>query len=287
MAKSKESRLVRWFVYTVVLMPWCAICFYPGIWHLTQSEEQTRRMSKWGRMTRQDLAAQPVSDLLHRLRFPNHNAVIKNRPERINWNDHSHPEIDYLDSHGHSMLSYAVFFKDEKFTGGLLKRGANPNLQSPRGETPLLLAAKEKYEEIAAILLDFNARADIPDQKGETALHYAARLNCRAILSRLDKEKMDLNIKDKRGLTPLDWAAIRNHLPAVMDLCIAGAEPKTLARKTTVMVQSYLELVKETKDAQAAAQIFAERDEKGIFNLLNNRVPAELPISSGHAPSQD
>ena len=56
----------------------------------------------------------------------------------------------------------------------LLSAGANPNIQSRDGVTPLMMAAKCNYQEGVEALLNAGADVNTQSSSGGSALHYAA-----------------------------------------------------------------------------------------------------------------
>jgi hypothetical protein len=55
----------------------------------------------------------------------------------------------------------------------LLELGADPNAASPKGVTPLMMAAGYGYEGMVRVLLEHKANVSLKNGRGETALNYA------------------------------------------------------------------------------------------------------------------
>ena len=103
----------------------------------------------------------------------------------------------------------------------LMAKGADPNVTTKFGLTPLMAAAglgtkeedttgRKKTEEqaIGSIQLCLDAGADVnaTDHQGETALHGAAQKGYDKVVQFLADHGAKLDVKDKKGRTPLDAA---------------------------------------------------------------------------------
>jgi ankyrin repeat protein len=103
----------------------------------------------------------------------------------------------------------------------LLAKGADPNLASNAGMTPLLAAAgvgsrsndtrgryRTEAEAIESIrlLLASGANINAEDARGQTALHGAAFSGWNQLVQYLADHGAKLDAKDKRGMTPIDSA---------------------------------------------------------------------------------
>jgi uncharacterized protein len=110
---------------------------------------------------------------------------------------------------------------DAEAIQALLAKGANPNIPTKSGITPLMAAAglgtkeedttgrkKTDAEAIASIKLCVDAGADVNavDGQGDTALHGAAQKGSDPIVQFLVDHGAKMDIKDKKGRTPLDAA---------------------------------------------------------------------------------
>jgi len=65
----------------------------------------------------------------------------------------------------------------------LLKNGANPDAETEKGNTALILAARANDDELARLLLDAGANSDLEDREGSTAVLIAERLNNLKVLT--------------------------------------------------------------------------------------------------------
>ncbi|NLI77810.1 MAG: hypothetical protein GX442_15410 [Candidatus Riflebacteria bacterium] len=75
---------------------------------------------------------------------------------------------------------------DETIAAALLEHGANPDLLTPDGDTPLLLATRCEKERVVRVLLERGARRDIRDAKGKTAYEIALEKGFVAVARHLD-----------------------------------------------------------------------------------------------------
>ena len=87
-----------------------------------------------------------------------------------------HPTIvDTKNGDGDTGLIIAIRGDDSDWTGFLLRKGADPNLQGSQGDTPLITAAKSSFEEAVPWLLGLGAKIDGTNKNGETALIIAVQ----------------------------------------------------------------------------------------------------------------
>lgn len=102
----------------------------------------------------------------------------------------------------------------------LLEHGADPNISTLAGTTPLMVAAGvnwavgETYTEgddalLAAVKLAHELGNDVNSQNsmGVAAIHGAANRGANAVIEYLAANGARLDVADKEGRTPLDWAA--------------------------------------------------------------------------------
>ena len=128
----------------------------------------------------------------------------------------------------------------------LLKHGADPNLATPAGTTPLMAAAgvnwvvAQTYTEspralIDAVMMCLELGADVnaTNSMGLTALLGAANRGSNDIIELLAKRGARLDIKDKEGRTPHRWAE-------GVFLAAVGAEykPATMALLDRLMAEA-------------------------------------------------
>lgn len=87
-----------------------------------------------------------------------------------------HPTIiDARNGKGDTALIIALRGEDRDWTGFLLNKGADPNLQGANGDTPLIAAARSGFDEAAEWLLGLGAKVDETNRSGETPLIIAVQ----------------------------------------------------------------------------------------------------------------
>ncbi|GAM26304.1 hypothetical protein SAMD00019534_094790 [Acytostelium subglobosum LB1] len=83
----------------------------------------------------------------------------------------------------------------------------NINAKDAIGQTALMWAAKNGYDDIIRILIKYRAGLNVQDPLGETAAHKAAyKDNVPCIKALVDTGKIDLTLQNKNGQTPLNLA---------------------------------------------------------------------------------
>ncbi len=88
----------------------------------------------------------------------------------------NHPTIiDTRDGDGDTGLLIAIRADDRDWTGFLLNKGADPNVEGAHGDTPLIAAAKVGFDEAAGWLIGLGAKVDGTNKSGETALIIAVQ----------------------------------------------------------------------------------------------------------------
>lgn len=127
---------------------------------------------------------------------------------------------------GEGALHIVVRGRDLTWLAFLLGKGARPDLQSNRGDTPLTLAAQIGWLEGVDHLLAKRASIDLPNGRGETALILATQRRdvplVRLLLSRRADPKRTDNVA---GMSALDYAKQDPRAVAVLKLLEAKVAP--------------------------------------------------------------
>jgi ankyrin repeat protein len=85
----------------------------------------------------------------------------------------SEPRVQYRPVGGFTALLYAARSGCLDCVQGLLDSGADVNVPTPEGVTPLMLALDNDHNDVAALLLERGAKANVWDWWGRTALYIA------------------------------------------------------------------------------------------------------------------
>ena len=90
--------------------------------------------------------------------------------------------VNTKDDDGNTGLIIAISRTDERWTGFLLNKGADPNLQGKGGDTPLIAAARVSFAPAMEWLVGLGAKIDQPNRMGETPLIIAVQQRNAAIV---------------------------------------------------------------------------------------------------------
>ncbi len=123
-----------------------------------------------------------------------------------------------------SLLCCAVFERDAALCWLLLKVGADPDLRSNQGYTPLYDAAYAGWTEGVRLLLENGADPDKPTAKGYTPLYQATANGHAAVVEALLEADAGVGRGCPRGYTALHKAAREGHSHIVQMLLEHGAE---------------------------------------------------------------
>jgi ankyrin repeat protein len=129
-------------------------------------------------------------------------------------------------SNGEGALHIVVRGRDLTWLAFLLGKGARPDIQTNRGDTPLTLAAQIGWLEGVEQLLARRASVDLPNGRGETALILATQRRdvplVRLLLSRRADPRRTDNVA---GMSALDYAEQDPRAGAVLKLLEAKVAP--------------------------------------------------------------
>ena len=127
---------------------------------------------------------------------------------------------------GEGALHYVVRARDLSWLAFLLGKGAKPDLQSNRGDTPLTLAAQIGWLDGVEQLLARRASVDLPNGRGETALILATQRRDVPLVRLLLARRADPKRTDRvAGMSALDYARQDPRAGAVLKLLEAKLAP--------------------------------------------------------------
>jgi len=162
----------------------------------------------------------PILDFIKLLLDKGANANVRTRevPPSRRWL-YSLNDVSWVDFTGQTPFLRAALSADTTTMRLLLQYGADPNLATPAGTTPLMAAAgvnwvvAQTYTEspkarldAVALCLELGADVNAANSMGLTALLGAANRGSNDIIELLVSRGARLDVKDKEGRTPLRWA---------------------------------------------------------------------------------
>lgn len=138
-----------------------------------------------------------------------------------------HPTIiDTKNGDGDTGLIIAIRGDDSDWTGFLLRKGADPNMQGAHGDTPLITAAKSGFEEAVPWLLGLGAKIDGTNRNGETALIIAVQQrDARMVKTLLDAGADPDKTDNIAGYSARDYATRDNRARDILQM-INTKKPK-------------------------------------------------------------
>ncbi|MCY3975093.1 MAG: ankyrin repeat domain-containing protein [Simkaniaceae bacterium] len=144
----------------------------------------------------------------------------------IRWLLRSGVDVHHRDHENKTVLFTAACHGDPKIVEELLEYGAGAeiNVCSSKGETPLIQACAYGHTEVVKELLKCCPVPDACDHIGRTAINMAAqRSDGLAIVRELLEYGADLDLADNEGVTPLMEACSGGHADIVEELLEHGA----------------------------------------------------------------
>jgi ankyrin repeat protein len=127
--------------------------------------------------------------------------------------------VDYTDTHDRTLLMHASANGYAKACRILLRRGADPNLQSIEGLTAPMYASYYGHAKIVKLLIEKGFNPDIQDIEGLTALMMACQNGYMDIVKMLIDYGTNLNLQTFDGYTPLIMAA-QNGYPEIVSFLL-------------------------------------------------------------------
>lgn len=136
-----------------------------------------------------------------------HIAVARGEMDKIKTELDKGANINALAGDGLSTLQWAMT-ADLSILEFLLKAGANPNVESFEGATPIMTAVQSDKMEQLQLLIAQGAEVNKQDNRGFTALHRAAEMGRIEMVKELLKQGADKTLEAEEGHTSLSLAAM-------------------------------------------------------------------------------
>ncbi|MBN1181920.1 MAG: ankyrin repeat domain-containing protein [Bacteroidales bacterium] len=139
--------------------------------------------------------------------------------------DYDTSEVAYSHiAQGDTLVHVALFTENQDALELLFRFGANLNVSSEDGVTPLQIAVYKGLDDIALWLLDNKADFNTTDRYGLTPLHYTDNPE---IIRRILDKGVSVDLKaHSTGYTPLHYAAYHNRADKAQLLLSHGADPR-------------------------------------------------------------
>ncbi len=122
-----------------------------------------------------------------------------------------------------SSLSIAASIGNLEAIQYFLEKGADPNFEDEKGNTPLILGSKRNDLAIIEKLILFGADPNMPNKLGNTPLLFASYHNHTEVVKILLLARANPNITCNQGWTALELAAKYGYVEIVKDLLITRA----------------------------------------------------------------
>lgn len=132
---------------------------------------------------------------------------------------------------GETALHIVTARRDLTWLNFLLYKGANPNLRTDKGVSPLALAVSLGWTDGAELLLTKGARPNDPDATGETPLISAVHLRSVEMVKLLIKGGADPLRADNSGRNARDYAELMGKDSAVYEAIDSAAKAAAAKRK--------------------------------------------------------
>ena len=148
---------------------------------------------------------------------------------------------------------YNRFKKHDKIFNILLQNGADVNLETSYGFTPLMLAADSNAEMFIQPLIKKGAKINFQNTKGFSALHAACDKGNVDAAKILIKKGADINIVDSDGFTPLLGATISQNIKLTTLLVKLGADKSIKSKinyRTVSIGETALDVATKLKNSK-------------------------------------
>lgn len=184
------------------------------------------------------------------------------------------------DKKGNTPLMIAARNEDKQLVNLLLDNGADPNIPNEEMEYPLIAAIIAGNREIISSLFDKGADSNIMDEEGHTPLMLASVMPEQVqIVDMLVKNKAKVNAQDKEGMTALMYACRALNVDAVSYLVKYGKADLSIKDKEGHVAEEYADLRMSVIEKALRSEDIDENDQKKLkkggigFDLSGNDEP--------------
>lgn len=120
---------------------------------------------------------------------------------------------------GEAALHIVAKNGDPVYMRYLIQKGANPNIQDGKGNSPMMIAVNSGFDEGVGILITYHANVNLANNSGETPLIRAVQLRKRELVVTLLAAGADPDRADViAGMSARDYARADNRSPAIAKL---------------------------------------------------------------------
>ncbi|PSN55941.1 hypothetical protein C0J52_00452 [Blattella germanica] len=182
-------------------------------------------------------------------------------------------EVSSLNSQHLSALHMAALQGHKQVVKLLVDAGANLELQTKGGNTPLIWAAHNNHIEICRLLLEHGAKVNVANVENNTALHYAAMFGYFPLVQMLVQNGANVSAINNKGLTPKGEALRTKEFKVVFWL---SDLPGMFSESPTVTVDPRSRTTTDSTTENSYMPVTAK--------LLQNLLASETQQSSTQSP---
>lgn len=199
------------------------------------------------------------------------NALTQKKPDTKAFEEalQSGADPNLRTSNGATPLILAILIDKPEYVKTLLKHGADVNLAGRRGHTPLHVAASLEHTDCLDILLKAGAKVDTHGAFERTPLMEAARMGRLKTIEKLLQAGADINALDDMKRTPLMHAgeAHKNALEAAKFLVSKGAD-STLFDEDAKNAMMHAAELKNTEVALYLMELVPDLNQRPALGLM-------------------
>jgi ankyrin repeat protein len=140
--------------------------------------------------------------------------------------DHLNSNTSFSTKEAQQRLEYAARSGDKSRAEDALRSGANINSKNSQGDTPLVIASKNKQYDFIRWFITKKPNVKYSDNNKNTALHFICLAGEEKLAVSLLKLNPPLNLQNNNGRTPLINAVISGNSNLVKLLLDYGAQPE-------------------------------------------------------------